>query len=159
MTSLPQLLLIQFSDLEHIKCPSGNISDASYVSGFTRFISRFRTPSLQAQQYLKNTLLDFKQHQSYDKVYKSLLECDYLKNIVNRKSKHHQAGFKEHITRYLRWLHKDSGFNIEACHIYKARKKAKRKWITKEDLSDSRASQKQIKQSQKYQLRVTELIL
>ena len=82
------------------------------------FISRFRTPSLQAQQYLKNTLLDFKQHQSYDKVYKSLLECDYLKNIVNRKSKHHQAGFKEHITRYLRWLHKDSGFNIEACHRY-----------------------------------------
>jgi len=79
---------------------------------------RFRTPSLQAQQYLKNTLLDFKQHQSYDKVYKSLLECDYLKNIVNRKSKHHQAGFKEHITRYLRWLHKDSGFNIEACHRY-----------------------------------------
>ena len=118
MTSLPQLLLIQFSDLEPIKCPSGNISEASYVSGFTRFISRFRTPSLQAQQYLKNTLLDFKQHQSYDKVYKSLLECDYLKNIVNRKSKHHQAGFKEHITRYLRWLHKDSGFNIEACHRY-----------------------------------------
>jgi len=67
---------------------------------------------------LKNTLLDFKQHQNYDKVYKSLLECDYLRNIVNRKSKLHQAALKEHITRYLRWLHKDSGFNIEACHRY-----------------------------------------
>ena len=77
---------------------------------------RFRAPSLLAQQYLKNTLLDFKQHQNYEKVYKSLLECDYLKNIVNRKSKLHQTALKEHITRYLRWLHKDSGFNIEACH-------------------------------------------
>lgn len=94
------------------------ISDAEIISCIHRFMLRFRTPSLQAQQYLKNTLLDFKQHQSYDKVYKSLLDCDYLKNIVNRKSKHHQAGFKEHITRYLRWLHKDSGFNIEACHRY-----------------------------------------
>jgi len=79
---------------------------------------RFRAPSLQAQQYLRNTLLEFKKHQNYEKVYKSLLECDYLKNIVNRKSKLHQASLKEHITRYLRWLHKDSGFNIEACHRY-----------------------------------------
>jgi len=79
---------------------------------------RFRSPSLQAQQYLKNTLIDFRKHQNYERVYKSLLECDYLKNIVNRKSKLHQAALKEHITRYLRWLHKDSGFNIEPCHRY-----------------------------------------
>ena len=81
-------------------------------------VFRFRSPSLQAQQYLKNTLIEFRKHQNYERVYKSLLECDYLKNIVNRKSELHQAALKEHITRYLRWLHKDSGFNIEPCHRY-----------------------------------------
>jgi len=79
---------------------------------------RFRSPSLQAQQYLKNTLIEFRKHQNFERVYKSLLECEYLKNIINRKSKLHQAAMKEHITRYLRWLHKDSGFNIEPCHRY-----------------------------------------
>jgi len=79
---------------------------------------RFRTPSIPAQQYLKTTALDFRHHQNYDKAFKNLLECDWLKNLVNRKSKLHQTALKEHIIRYLRWLDRDSGFNIEACHRY-----------------------------------------
>ena len=55
--------------------------------------------------------------------------------------------------------HRLLGRAVQAATSTRQEKKAKRKLITKEDLSDSRASQKQIKQSQKYQLRVTELIL
>ena len=63
-------------------------------------------------------MLEFRHHQNYDKAYKSLLDCDWLRNIVNRKSKLHQSALKEHILRYLRWLDRESGFNIEACHRY-----------------------------------------
>jgi len=79
---------------------------------------RFRTPTLQAQQYLKTVALEFRHHQNYEKAYKRLLECDWLKTLVNRKSKLHQTALKEHVIRYLRWLDRDSGFNIEACHRY-----------------------------------------
>jgi len=79
---------------------------------------RFRTPSIPAQQYLKSTLFEFRHHQNYEKAFKHLLECDWLKNLVNRKSKLHQGALKEHIIRYLRWFDRDSGFNIEACHRY-----------------------------------------
>lgn len=79
---------------------------------------RFRTPNIPAQQYLKSTALEFRHHQNYEKAFKHLLECDWLKNLVNRKSKLHQTALKEHIIRYLRWLDRDSGFNIEACHRY-----------------------------------------
>ena len=81
-----------------------------------QYNSRFRTPNIPAQQYLKTTALEFRHHQNYDKAYKHLLECAWLKNLVNRKSKLHQTALKEHIIRYLRWLDRDSGFNIEACH-------------------------------------------
>ena len=49
-------------------------------------------------------------------LYKQLLACDWLKNLNNRKSKHHQAALKDHIMRYLRRFDRDAGFNIESCH-------------------------------------------
>ena len=38
--------------------------------------------------YFENSYLVF---QNYEKAYKQLLACDWLKNINNRKSKHHQV--------------------------------------------------------------------
>jgi len=79
---------------------------------------RFKTPSATASQYLKSTVLDFQTHQNYEKAYKQLLACDWLKNLNNRKSKHHQAALKDHIMRYLRRFDRDAGFNIDSCHRY-----------------------------------------
>ena len=97
-------------------------------------VSRFKTPSATASHYLKSTVLDFQTHQvtdsccscrisfshltpqNYEKAYKQLLACDWLKNLNNRKSKHHQAALKDHIMRYLRRFDRDAGFNIESCH-------------------------------------------
>ena len=64
-------------------------------------------------------MLSFDDHpisQNYEKAYKQLLTCDWLKNLNNRKSKHHQAALKDHIMRYLRRFDRDAGFNIESCH-------------------------------------------
>jgi histone-lysine N-methyltransferase SUV420H len=79
---------------------------------------RFRTPPQIVQNYLKTTLMDFRQHQNYDRAWKQLLQCEWLRNIINRKSKLHQVALKEHILRYLRWFDRESGFNIDACHRY-----------------------------------------
>jgi len=79
---------------------------------------RFQSPSATASQYLKSTVLDFQTHQNYEKAYKQLLTCDWLKNLKNRMSKHHQASLKDHIMRYLRRFNRDAGFNIESCHRY-----------------------------------------
>ena len=54
--------------------------------------------------------------QDYEKAYKQLLACDWLKNLNNRKSKLHQAALKDHIMRYLRRFNRDAGFSIESCH-------------------------------------------
>ena len=58
--------------------------------------------------------------QNYEKAYKQLLTCDWLKNLKNRMSKHHQASLKDHIMRYLRRFNRDAGFNIESCHRFDA---------------------------------------
>jgi len=79
---------------------------------------RFKNPSSTASNYLKTTVLDFQVHQNYEKAYKQLLTCDWLKNLNNRKSKHHQAALKDHIMRYLRRFDREAGFNIESCHRY-----------------------------------------
>jgi histone-lysine N-methyltransferase SUV420H len=61
-------------------------------------------------------MLDFKSHQNAQKTFRQLLESDWLRNLHNRKSKLHQQALREHIMRYLQWLQRDSGFNIEPCH-------------------------------------------
>ena len=54
-----------------------------------------------------------------------MLACDWLKNLKNRMSKHHQASLKDHIMRYLRRFNRDAGFNIESCHRFDAWKSPK----------------------------------
>lgn len=90
------------------------------ILGFTshKMSLRFRAPTQPAQVYLKTVVNQFKQHQNYEKAYKQLLQCDWLRTFNNRKSKLHQAALKEHILRYLRWFDRDSGFSLEACHRY-----------------------------------------
>lgn len=100
-----------------------DIATAVVVDPYLGFMShkmslRFRPPSSVGQQHLKATLLDFQHHQNHQKTWKKLLECDWLKNLYNRKSKVHQVSLKEHIFRYLQWFQVDSGFNIEPCHRY-----------------------------------------
>jgi len=100
-----------------------DIATAVVVDPFLGFTShkmslRFRPPSAVGQQHLKTTLLDFQRQQNHQTTWKKLLECDWLKNLYNRKSKAHQVSLREHIFRYLQWFQSDSGFNIEPCHRY-----------------------------------------
>lgn len=90
------------------------------ILGFTthKMSLRFRTPNAAAQQYLKSVMHDLKVHQNGQKAFRQLLECDWLRNLHNRKSKLHQQALKEHILRYLQWFLRDSGFTIEPCHRY-----------------------------------------
>jgi len=100
-----------------------DIATAVVVDPFLGFTShkmslRFRTPGVASQQQMKSTLQEFQKNQNHSKAWKHLLECDWLKNLYNRKSKHHQQALREHIFRYMQWFHRDSGFNIQPCHRY-----------------------------------------
>jgi len=100
-----------------------DIATAVVVDPFLGFSShkmslRFRTPGMAAQQHLKSSVQEFLKHQNQERTWKQLIDCDWLKNLYNRKSKLHQQALREHVFRYLEWFHRDSGFNIEPCHRY-----------------------------------------
>lgn len=100
-----------------------DIATAVVVDPFLGFSThkmslRFRTPGMAAQQHMKSAVQEFQRHQNHTKTWKQLMECEWLKNLYNRKSKNHQQALREHVFRYLQWFQRDSGFNIESCHRY-----------------------------------------
>lgn len=60
------------------------------------FVNRYRPPKTNTEE-LKQAVLDFVEHQDYEKAYKNLVSCDYVWNFLSNKSKQQQLTVKEHV--------------------------------------------------------------
>lgn len=56
----------------------------------------YRPPKTNKEE-LKQAVIDFIQHQDYEKAYKHLTSNEYVWNIIANKSKQQQLNFKEHV--------------------------------------------------------------
>jgi hypothetical protein len=55
--------------------------------GFTTKMTRqYKPPSTVSSRYLKTKVLDFGSHQDINEAWRQMINCDWLKNIVNKKS-------------------------------------------------------------------------
>lgn len=64
------------------------------------------------------TLMEFKNHQDYEKAYRQLTSWDWFPRYLQSKTPHQQNILKEHAFRYLRIFDKDSGFRVSTCYRY-----------------------------------------
>ncbi|XP_076362405.1 uncharacterized protein LOC143253079 [Tachypleus tridentatus] len=89
----------------------------SYL-GFTthKMNLRFRQPKVD--QDLKQIIVNFIQHQNYEKAYKQLTEGEWMTTMLLSRSKHQQQIFREHVFRYLRMFDKEAGFEMQPCKRY-----------------------------------------
>ncbi|KAK4023399.1 histone-lysine N-methyltransferase Suv4-20 [Daphnia magna] len=101
---------------------------------------RYRPPKANREE-LKQAVIDFIEHQDYEKAYKQLTSSDYVWNFLANKNKQQQMNVKEHIVRYLGMFHESAGFTIQACFRYsmEGQKGAKlcttKKWYKNEQIS------------------------
>ncbi|XP_022244918.1 histone-lysine N-methyltransferase KMT5B-B-like [Limulus polyphemus] len=89
----------------------------SYL-GFTthKMNLRFRQPKVD--QDLKQIIVNFIQHQNYEKAYKQLSDGEWMTTMLFSRSKHQQQIFREHVFRYLRMFDKEAGFEMQPCKRY-----------------------------------------
>jgi len=78
---------------------------------------RYRPPKANREE-LKQAVVDFIEHQDYEKAYKQLTSSDYVWNFLANKSKQQQLTVKEHIFRYLGMFHQSAGFSLQPCYRY-----------------------------------------
>lgn len=101
---------------------------------------RYRPPKANREE-LKKAVVDFIEHQDYEKAYKQLTSSDYVWSFLSNKSKHQQVTVKEHIFRYLGMFHQSAGFTLQPCYRYsmEGQKGAKlcttKKWYKNEQIS------------------------
>ena len=69
----------------------------------------YRPPKANREE-LKKAVVDFIEHQDYEKAYKQLTSSDYVWSFLSNKSKHQQVTVKEHVMQLkyknLRFLQK-----------------------------------------------------
>ena len=56
----------------------------------------YRPPKANREE-LKKAVVDFIEHQDYEKAYKQLTSSDYVWSFLSNKSKHQQVTVKEHV--------------------------------------------------------------
>lgn len=97
---------------------------------------RFR-PYKSQKHELQQLILDFKNHNHYEKVYSKL--TDFVPASCLTKAR--QGPFKDHIFRYLRMFDKEAGFEVLRCDRYSmegnvgAKLCATKKWYKNEKIS------------------------
>ena len=60
------------------------------------WISRYRLPKANREE-LKQAVIDFIEHQDYEKAYKQLTSSDYVWSFLSNKTKQQQMNVKEHV--------------------------------------------------------------
>lgn len=63
---------------------------------FVICVQSYRPPKANREE-LKQAVIDFIDHQDYDKAYKQLTSSDYVWNFLSNKSKQQQMNVKEHV--------------------------------------------------------------